>query len=374
MMNTEQELVLELSRFQDVDGREATEDKKNRLQILLNRRPDMPYVLGQLLFNRMGGAAYLVLQETELLSKVNREFRNTLAAIYGDNREKVRSFKRALADLSHTLADIHVPYAVLKGACLAFLYPEGIRTSNDVDLLVNGTDITIVANALKQDGFEQGYIRNGVFVPASRYEILSSRINRGETVPFIKKTDLPRLPYLEVDINFTLDFQARDSQGMVETFLKGATPCVQTANMPLYTLQLYDFVLHLCAHLYKEATTYPWVEMGRDLSLYKYADLYFMLHGWREEHYDALEKRLRQIPLKKECYYALEGMRMLFQAEWPALIEFLDRLSMGQKECLQEIYKPDEQKLYRHDYPVVEWFFCSDRLSQLKEVADYAQA
>lgn len=373
-MNTEQQLVLELSRFQDINTCEEQEEKKKRLRALLDRRPDMPYVLGQLLFNRMGGAAYLVLQKTALLSKVNREFRNTLATIYEDNREKTMSFKRALADLSGTLADLHIPYAVLKGACLAFLYPEGLRTSNDVDLLVNGTDITMVADALKKDGFEQGYMRSGIFVPASRYEILSSRINRGETVPFIKKTDLPHLPYLEIDINFTLDFQARDPQRMVETFLKGTTPCVQTANLPLYTLDLYDFVLHLCAHLYKEATTYPWVEMGRDLSLYKYADLYFMLHGWREEHYDALEKRLKQIPLKKECYYALEGMHVLFGTESPALLGFLGRIGTGCGDCLQKVYKPDEQKLFRHHLDLREWFFCPDRLAQLEEVTVYAQA
>ena len=44
----------------------------------------------------------------------------------------------------------------------------------------------------------------------------------------------------------------------------------------LYTLSLPDFILHLCAHLYKEATVMAWVEMGRDQSLYKYADLYLL--------------------------------------------------------------------------------------------------
>ena len=43
------------------------------------------------------------------------------------------------------------------------------------------------------------------------------------------------------------------------------------------TLDDAGFFIHLCAHLYKEATTLPWIEMHRDMTLYKYCDIHMML-------------------------------------------------------------------------------------------------
>ena len=116
------------------------------------------------------------------------------------------------------------PYALLKGALLTQMYPKGLRTSNDIDILLEHNDITPFATLLKMDGFLQGNIRNGHFVPATRRDIVSSRMNRGETVPFIKKVSFPKMEYLELDINFSLDFQATGSQDTVTTFLKNRKP------------------------------------------------------------------------------------------------------------------------------------------------------
>ena len=80
---------------------------------------------------------------------------------------------------------------MLKGAVLCKKYPKGYRTSNDIDLLVCPERVTQIGKALIKEGFRQGDIRNGTFIPASRKEIIESRMTRGETIPYIKEVNLP---------------------------------------------------------------------------------------------------------------------------------------------------------------------------------------
>ena len=192
-MNNENKFILELCKFKYAD--------KDKLTELMKERLDYPYILGHLLYNRVGDMAYYVLKQNELLHKVNREFRNTLKAIYEYNLSKTTSFIESLRALSPVCSDFGFSYAFLKGAYLVDIYPKGLRTSNDIDILINPENITELTNVLKTAGFRQGNIRNETFTPASRTEIISSRMNRGETVPFVKEVNLPGMKYLEIDVD-----------------------------------------------------------------------------------------------------------------------------------------------------------------------------
>ena len=118
-----------------------------------------PEVLGHIFFNRMQAIAYGTLEKHSLLGKVNREFRNSLKGAYMQNREKNKSFFWCVEYLGGILSECNCPYAMLKGAYLCKWYPEGYRTSNDIDLLVHPKDITEIGNALLNWGFKQGSVR-----------------------------------------------------------------------------------------------------------------------------------------------------------------------------------------------------------------------
>ena len=72
-MKNENKFILELLKGTNAD--------KEVLLDLMKTKMDYPYILGHLLYNRVGAAAYLTLKKNELLPKVNREFRNSLRAI-----------------------------------------------------------------------------------------------------------------------------------------------------------------------------------------------------------------------------------------------------------------------------------------------------
>ena len=357
-MKNENKLVLELCKFLNPDQTKIGESMGQTIH--------WPYVLGQLLFHRMGGAAYYTLRECGLWGKVNREVRNSLKTVYDSGKSKSESLKLALAELAGILQGTDFSYALLKGAYLVSLYPIGLRTSNDLDILIGQKDLSGLETLLKSAGFAQGNVRNGAFTPASRAEILSSRMNRGETVPFIKRVDLPGMEFLEIDINFSLDFKAKQETDTIESLLKNAKPLIKTQNGHLSTLSPADFIIHLCCHLYKEATIYAWVEMERDLSLYKFADIYLLINQWTESGlYADLAALIKEYGLNRECYYAMLRTKELFGIENAQLDKLLENIKPESTVYLKEIIRPDQNKTYRYDENFTDWLFTSGRKNYL---------
>ena len=326
-----------------------------------------PAVLGQLFFNRMQAIAYGTLKKHGLLGKVNREFRNSLKGAYEQNLKKNRSYFQGVALVSDILSACRCKAAMLKGAFLCAHYPEGYRTSNDIDLLVMPKDITTVGNLLLANGFRQGNVRNEEFVPATRKEIIESKMMRGETVPYIKKMCLPGMKYLEIDINFSLDYKPSDS-GLLSEMIDNIE--VKDLNdFKVRTLRDDDFFVHLCSHLYKEATTLPWVEMMRDMTLYKYTDIYMLLSDMDEKKIDFLFSRAKHLGMEKICAFAVIQMSELFQFENEYPIVCAKEILKNVPEFIHTVVSPKEKKLYVYrTKDIFERFFMDDRMPDLEEV------
>ena len=326
-----------------------------------------PTVLGYLFFNRMQSIAYGKLTMFGLLGKVNREFRNSLRSAHEQNVRKNKSFYRCVKYLHEVLQECNCKYAMLKGAYLFECYPEGYRTSNDIDLLISSGDVTTIGKALACAGFRQGSIKNGNFVPATRKEIIESRIMRGETVPYIKEINLPEIKFLEVDLNFSLDYKPGDTS-LVEEMLKKSV-LREVNGLNLYTLCDEDFFIHLCSHLYKEATTLPWIEMKRDMTMYKYCDIYMLLEDVSEEKTSLLFKRAREIKMEKICAFCILQMAELFDFNNLLVVDLANQILSDDKDFLHTIISPSEHKSYIFsERNICERFFADDRVEFVKEI------
>lgn len=360
----ENNLILQLCKIYTYD--------KEKIQLLLNSNLDYPYILGQLLYNRLGGVAYTILRECDLLKELNREFRNSLEIVYNYNCIKQDSFCKTLDMLSAMFKSVDVSYALLKGAFLINVYDIGMRTSNDVDILVNQNQISEITDILKKNGFIQGNTRGGKFTKATRFEILSSRLNRGETVPFIKEVDYPFLKYLEVDINFSMDYKSDvNNNHMVEEFLKNTEMIIKTKQGYLPSLNRVYFFLQLCLHLYKEATVLNWVKMGRDVSLYKYMDIeVFIDKFFNMEFVNELITIVENLGLERECYYVLFYTKLLFSTRNENLDFALQSIIPNNLEYLCQIIDPENQKVYRFNEDYIDWIFSINKMEKLYEVGN----
>ncbi len=330
-------------------------------------REATPTVLGHLFFNRMQAVAYGNLKSRGLIGSINREFRNSLKGAYEQNIEKNRSYFHCVRLLSEALAECTCQYAMLKGAFLCRYYPEGYRTSNDIDLLVLPQDVTEIGEVLSRAGFQQGNIKDGTFVPATRSEIITSKMMRGETVPYIKQVNLPGITYLEVDVNFSLDYKNGDTV-VLKDILSRATLRKLDA-FEVKTLEQSDFFIHLCSHLYKEATTLPWVEMMRDMTLYKYCDLYLLLEDMSEEEAGDIMKRSLELNMSDICAFAIVQTAELFDSDNRCLVEWARSVLQSDPDCLHRVVSPKDRKTFVYsEKDVCTRFFCERRADLLMEV------
>jgi len=326
-----------------------------------------PTVLGQLFFNRMQSIAYGTLRDRGLLGKVNREFRNSLMGAYEQNVEKNKSFYGCVMYLNRILTGCGYKYAMLKGAYLCGRYPKGFRTSNDIDLLVLPEDITGIGNVLVNAGFKQGNIRNGKFVPATRRDIIESKMMRGETVPYIKQICRPGMQFLEVDINFSLDYKPGVTQLVRDMLSRASAKFVDGLEIP--TLEESDFFVHLCCHLYKEATTLPWVEMNRDMTLYKYCDIYMLLNDIGKDQTDDLFERAKKLGAEKVCAFAVLQTAVLFELKNNYAVAVAEHVLETDPEFLHTVVAPQERKQYVFkEKNILDRFFDGNRMQLLEEV------
>ena len=329
-----------------------------------------PAVLGHIFFNRMQGIAYDTLKRNGLLGKVNREFRNSLGAAFDQNIQKNKSFIKCIAMLSEILSQSSCKTAMLKGAYLCAHYPDGYRTSNDVDLLVLPKDVTAISNLLAASGFKQGSVKNGEFIPATRQEIIESKMMRGETVPFIKKVDLPFMKFFEVDINFSLDYKNGKDDILAEMLSRVCIKNEKQLSIP--TLDYADFFIHLCAHLYKEATTLPWIEMHRDMTLYKYCDIYMLLSETTDTELQKIFARAAKFGMEKLCAYAILETMGLFDMNH-AFAYDISRVALENDPdfCLKVVSPKDKKTLIYQTPDVTTRFFMESRAKDLKEVTEH---
>jgi hypothetical protein len=340
---------------QDVDAYDGEEDITS-------------WLLGELLSNRLGGIAFYKLKDTSFSKKAKREFLWTLECVYNSYVQKNNLFFSHLSLLGDILKNAQFKYALLKGAFLTSkLYPIGLRVSNDIDILVHQDDVSSCQQLLKDGGFIQGFYHENIgIIPATRQEILHSRLNFGETIEWNKILDGNRIC---IDVNFSVDYKALYSYDVVKDLLSRVVP-FDVNNHSLSTLNDVDFLIHLCCHLYKEATTYDWLVWNRDTDLYKYCDIYLFLSRYQDDDFlERLGERIKILSLEKECFYALSNTIQIFHEKRDLLSRsFLQKIQPDNLDFMKQIYWPSKKIFFERSLDFIDWIFCKNKTKNLRDL------
>jgi hypothetical protein len=360
MNEIEHRIILELCKTANYD--------KSLLKDLFKEGADQPYILSQLMTHRLCGLAYSILHGSGILQELNPTFQCALNSAYQTNVRRAADYREAVDCITALFKSVDFNYALLKGAYLNSVYPLGLRVSNDIDILtLNIMEITYL---LKHNGFVQGYMRNGTVVPATRSELLNTRMNRGETVPFFKEINLQNMKYIEIDINFSLDHQARGQDEIVTAMLARAGPPDETSGDALKTLAPVDFLIHLCTHLYKEATQMAWVRRRRDIGLYKHTDILMLTDIWLNVGFASqFISEVKRFGLEQPCYYALSQTKELFGIRNEYLDTALSSIQPNDLRFMRQVHDLKIKKILAYDVPLTEWVFSNDRIKLLSEVS-----
>ena len=263
-------------------------------------------LIGKAILNRVVNIVYKNLKKRHDLL----DFDTVFKLLYNENIEKAELCKNNIAKLCELMQSADFSFALLKGAYLITqVYETGDRTSNDVDILINEKDVGKCRKILNDNGFIQGWVENGKVIEASRNDIVMAKMNFGETIPFIKKTENG---FINIDVNFSLGYKPMEDDSIITEMLQRTVTYPYKATK-LITLEDKDFIIHLCLHLYKEATTSEWVFRRKDLNLYKFNDIYILLtKKGSTEMYKKLAERITHYGVEKECYFALFHTRVIY--------------------------------------------------------------
>ena len=171
------------------------------------------------------------------------------------------------------------------------------------------------------------------------------------------------MKYLEVDLNFSLDYKNGDDTTIKK--LLSRTYMANVNEVKIRTLHPFDFILHLCTHLYKEATTMPWVQMKRDMTFYKFCDVYEMLQDFNIVDIDTLVLLAQSMSMQQELLYTLDCVKSFY-----GLLDSENlQLLYEQGIPLDQVVAPLEKKIYRYSEANPKTrFFADDRSSLLTEV------
>lgn len=334
---------------------------------------DFYAILGFLELNKISGYFYNTTRKLGV--KLPQNVERKLSQILKIQTLRNEIMRKYIQDLSDKLALTKLRYVFLKGSVLGnanlnlselmfvhctgspqtllqysldkldTFYKAGERISNDIDILVEPKDITQVGSLLKEMGFIQGYynFNEDKIVPLSRQEILSRRMNRGETAPFILKIDSNIVPFIELDINFSLDYLPNGNEKMLDKILSDTVDYSGLVKGGIKSLDCGDFFLHLIMHQYKESVLYSMVERNKDLEMYKLLDIYLFIKRGYIDLNDLLNK-IKKYELKKEVHYVLTTVSEVFNDL--QISDFLETIKPQDVLYINEVIDPQTKKIY----------------------------
>lgn len=366
VMSLEQELVLELAQYRNPN--------KERIESILKEKLDLSEILGHMTYNRTAGIAYQSLRKINA-PFFNREFEMALFLIHQVQELRTKSHNKYITQIAKAMNESGIPHAFLKGSILAHsIYPSGCRISSDIDILLNGDDLTATSNVFKELGFIQGFHdeNENVVVPATRRELVNYRMNYGEVVPFRKVVDEPGINLIEIDINFSLDWLPHGTEEAVKNFIAQSENYVFDNGQKVSALPKEYFLAHLCVHLFKEARVVTWVEWQRDMGLYKFVDIYgFLTDPHFEMNWDKFIELIQENNIVEECYYSLEYTRTFFPvlSDDQDFMKMLDRIKPANTDYLEEVIDGGDNDIkYKWTEGLLSRFFDLKRIDLLEKV------
>ena len=249
-----------------------------------------------------------------LLSKLRQPHKYTqtlkLNSILNQNciTERYRTCKE-IFDTFHTRS---IPYAVLKGAVLsaaAYGSPY-IRSSGDIDILINRRDADTVKAILNDHGFVQGRVTDSGIAPYSRKELLFYAATSHQTAPHVKETTNKLCPYIEVDLNLDIMWGESAQRSDMDIVLQN-TMSAEICGMTVHKLTPEMEFIALCLHHYKDMNSI-YLLTQRSMSLRLFCDIYFYIKNASVD-LDRLIDLCCKLDVGKYIFYCLYYADYIFE-------------------------------------------------------------
>ena len=329
-MDKEQELL--------VLGSRVTFDCQNSEKFIqiANEKIDWFMVLNYCIMNKVVGLFWYNAEKY----KIDKHVPSSVKYIYDIYKYSEVKRNKAIIDsaieIQQLLQDNDVKVVPLKGLILSHEIYEGLsmRHMNDMDFLIKYDDIKKVQPILEQIGYQVAKIDsvNKKLIPYSREEQIAWSMYMNNHPPFSKVTDNPIIPLLILDFSFSLDFK-RDFN-VVNSMVENSK---YNDAYEFNSLNSADFFIHLCCHIFKEATNAIWVLHYQDINLIKFCDAreYLLKNNSEEWRNEVISKSIKYDTVEA-VYFTIYHIIELYNDN---IEEYLQDLNIQNKDFLYSFGK-----------------------------------
>lgn len=341
-LNVEQKIIINCSKLQ-IDEKSIKFIK----EIIQNNTVDWYMVLRYCLKNKITGMVWKNLKDLNLLDYLPQDVNYAFSFFYYGTRQRNEYLLSVQQEIEEFLQEANIKFVRLKGGCLLnSVYRDlGLRFMNDLDYLISSDDADKIKKNMKLRGFENGNIKinSGCLTPHTRKDELVWKTKMNNLPPFFRFSDNEYCPIIDIDFCMYLDYNM--NRRVTDIMLKNAI-----GN----NLSKVDLMLHLCAHLYKEATNASWILLGTDITIMKFCDVREVMLRLSNAECDELIKKAYAYDLHNAVYYSLYYLSMIYSDDiiQDILLQFKDDVKLeileqfGERE-FGEPHKWKQAFLYR---------------------------
>lgn len=354
--NTERKLVLLLARLT------FDEEVKTQIrEIIANYELDWDYIMSVASTNKVCTLIFKNL--FDLIPEIN---------IPGDIKTNYRCLKLKLGVhnkyifsqyhlVSDTLKKCGVSCFPLKGSwILPHLYKDlSLRSVNDIDCLFDKIDENNLIEAMGTIGYFQGQydsVENKI-TKFSREKQIAWKSKMNNLLPFQKTTGIPSCPVVIFDFSFALDLSLDQApiKEMIEESVNGF-------------LRKPHFFIHLCCHLYKEATNAIWIMETTDLNVIKFCDIREYLLMMNTKEIDEAIEFSKRYGIEKAVYFSCYYLGVVYNEDYSII---LNHYNFEDTDFLYQFGEKDFGKTMTWKKSFMDRLFAINNLDELESKQDY---
>lgn len=224
----------------------------------------------------------------EFADRVPRAVKQQLRTVLFQNRFKTAFYRQEAARIISAFNQHGIRFVVTKGMSLeSTLYDgNGSRAFSDIDWMILPQFREAASLALSDLGYEMGTFdaKTNQIVPHRRETLIKYRLNPDHLPSHVRLTDDVIIRSIEVDVANSLTWTHSPFQVPIEVALadiiEQPIPGISQVQLPCF-IPNFQFIFTIL-HLFKEAWIEITIDMGKDVTLSKFADVIRLWNAYRE--------------------------------------------------------------------------------------------
>ncbi|MGB3239936.1 MAG: nucleotidyltransferase family protein [Geitlerinemataceae cyanobacterium] len=258
----------------------------------------------------------------EFADRVPRAVKQQLRTVLFQNRFKTAFYRQEAARIISAFNQHGIRFVVTKGMSWeSTLYDgNGSRAFSDIDWMILPQFREAASQALADLGYQKGSFdaKTDRVVPHSRETLIKYRLNPDHLPSHVRLTDDAIIRSIEVDVANSLTWTHSPFQVPIEVALaeivEQPIPGIPEVQLPCF-IPKFQFLFTIL-HLFKEAWIEITIDMGKDVTLSKFADVIRLWNAYREVlQTDDFVSTLEEFKIVDPVLWVLEHLDRTFKTE-----------------------------------------------------------